>query len=78
MRDNPTREVAADRCSKRNGYGGAVVALIAIFSIAGSAQPTPVVQPIPAQASAIGVLRAFLAIASQGSHFQTGGRWAPI
>jgi mono/diheme cytochrome c family protein len=52
MRDNPTRDIAADRCSKRNGYGGAVVALMAIFSIAGFAQPTPVAQPIPAQAAA--------------------------
>jgi mono/diheme cytochrome c family protein len=47
MRDNPTRDVAGDRCSKKNGCGGTVVALLAIFSIAGSAQPTSVAQPIP-------------------------------
>ena len=47
MRDNSTRDVPANRCSRKNGYGGASVALMAIFSIAGSAQPTSVAQPIP-------------------------------
>jgi mono/diheme cytochrome c family protein len=46
-----SRDVPA-HYSKKIKYGGAAVALIAIFSIAGSAQPTPIAQPIPAQASA--------------------------
>jgi len=54
MRDHPTRDVPAKRCSKKDGYGGAAVALLAIFSIAGCAQPTPVAQTVPeaTQASA--------------------------
>ena len=54
MRENPTRDVLANRRSKKDGYGGAAVALLAVFSIAGSAQPTPVAQTVPeaTQASA--------------------------
>ena len=47
MRDNPTRDVLASRRSKKDGYGGAAVTLLAIFSIAGSAQPAPVGKTIP-------------------------------
>lgn len=46
MRDNPTGDVPANRYPKQSGCGGTVGALLAIFSIAASAQPTPVVQPI--------------------------------
>ena len=71
MRDNPTRDVAADRCSKKNGCGGTVVALLAIFSIAGSAQPTSVVQPIPGgtQVSALRGERLF----TGDTHLRNGG-----
>jgi len=53
MRDDPTRDVPAN-CSKKNRSGSTAGALIAIFSIAASAQPTLVLQPIPGamQASA--------------------------
>ncbi|MDQ2947570.1 MAG: cytochrome c [Acidobacteriota bacterium] len=52
MRDNPTRDVPANWCSKKNGYGGAAITLMAIFSIAGSAQPFSVTQAAPADAQA--------------------------
>jgi ubiquinol-cytochrome c reductase cytochrome c subunit len=53
MRDNPTRDLPAKRCSKKDGYGGAAVALLAIFSIACSAHLTPAQTiPEPTQASA--------------------------
>jgi ubiquinol-cytochrome c reductase cytochrome c subunit len=53
MRDNPTRDVPANYTKKSRSYG-TVGALIAILSIAASAQPASVVQPVPeaSQASA--------------------------
>jgi ubiquinol-cytochrome c reductase cytochrome c subunit len=54
MRDNPTGDVPANRYPKQSGCGGTVGALLAIFSIAASGQPTLAVPPIPGamQASA--------------------------
>ena len=64
MRDNSTRDIAADRYSKKSGCAGTVVALLAIFSVAASAQPASVAQPIP---------EAVQASARRGEELFTGG-----
>jgi hypothetical protein len=64
MRDNPPRDVPANRYPKKKRCGGAVGVLIAIFSIAASGQPTLVGQPIPG---------AMQASAHRGEGLFTGG-----